>query len=35
MSLEWEQVVVDARDPVALGRWSEPPTNLRTTVRAA
>jgi Glyoxalase-like domain len=21
MSLEWEQVVVDARDPVALGRW--------------
>ncbi len=21
MSLEWEQVVVDAQDPVALGRW--------------
>ena len=21
MSLEWEQVVVDAKDPVALGRW--------------
>lgn len=21
MSLEWEQIVVDARDPVALGRW--------------
>ena len=21
MSLEWEQVVVDADDPVALGRW--------------
>ena len=21
MSLEWEQVVVDARDPVGLGRW--------------
>jgi hypothetical protein len=21
MSLEWEQVVVDALDPVALGRW--------------
>ena len=21
MSLEWEQVVVDAREPVALGRW--------------
>lgn len=21
MSLEWEQVVVDAEDPVALGRW--------------
>jgi hypothetical protein len=21
MSLEWEQVVVDASDPVALGRW--------------
>jgi hypothetical protein len=21
MSLEWEQVVVDARDPVELGRW--------------
>ncbi|HEY3144127.1 MAG TPA: VOC family protein [Acidimicrobiales bacterium] len=21
MSLEWEQVVVDSRDPVALGRW--------------
>ncbi|HET9442135.1 MAG TPA: VOC family protein [Acidimicrobiales bacterium] len=21
MSLEWEQVIVDARDPVALGRW--------------
>ncbi|MGB8859155.1 MAG: VOC family protein [Ilumatobacteraceae bacterium] len=21
MSLEWEQVVVDAHDPVALGRW--------------
>ena len=21
MSLEWEQLVVDARDPVALGRW--------------
>jgi hypothetical protein len=21
MSLEWEQAVVDARDPVALGRW--------------
>ena len=21
MSLEWEQVVVDARDPLALGRW--------------
>jgi len=21
MSLEWEQVVLDARDPVALGRW--------------
>lgn len=21
MSLEWEQVVVDATDPVALGRW--------------
>lgn len=21
MGLEWEQVVVDARDPVALGRW--------------
>ncbi len=21
MSLEWEQVVVDARDPAALGRW--------------
>ena len=21
MSLEWEQVVVDARDPVALGQW--------------
>ena len=21
MSLEWEQVVVEARDPVALGRW--------------
>lgn len=21
MSLEWEQIVLDARDPVALGRW--------------
>jgi predicted enzyme related to lactoylglutathione lyase len=21
MSLEWEQTVIDARDPVALGRW--------------
>jgi Glyoxalase-like domain len=21
MSLEWEQLIVDARDPVALGRW--------------
>ena len=21
MTLEWEQVVVDAQDPVALGRW--------------
>jgi len=21
MSLEWEQVMVDARDPAALGRW--------------
>jgi len=21
MSLEWEQIVVDAADPVALGRW--------------
>jgi hypothetical protein len=21
MTIEWEQVVVDARDPVALGRW--------------
>ncbi|MBW1602901.1 VOC family protein [Streptomyces sp. JJ66] len=21
MALEWEQVVVDARDPVALGQW--------------
>lgn len=21
MSLEWEQVVIDARDPEALGRW--------------
>jgi len=21
MSLEWEQIVVDARDPQALGRW--------------
>lgn len=21
MSLEWEQVVVDSKDPVALGRW--------------
>jgi Glyoxalase-like domain len=21
VSLEWEQLVVDARDPVALGRW--------------
>ena len=21
MSLEWEQIVIDARDPVALGRW--------------
>jgi predicted enzyme related to lactoylglutathione lyase len=21
MSLDWEQTVVDARDPVALGRW--------------
>jgi hypothetical protein len=21
MSVEWEQVVVDSRDPVALGRW--------------
>lgn len=21
MALEWEQVVVDARDPAALGRW--------------
>jgi len=21
MSLEWEQVVVDARDPAAIGRW--------------
>jgi Glyoxalase-like domain len=21
VSLEWEQVIVDARDPVALGRW--------------
>jgi hypothetical protein len=21
MSLEWEQVIVDARDPAALGRW--------------
>jgi predicted enzyme related to lactoylglutathione lyase len=21
MSLEWEQVVIDARDPFALGRW--------------
>jgi hypothetical protein len=21
MSLEWEQVVVDAKDPVALGQW--------------
>lgn len=21
MSLEWEQVVIDARDPAALGRW--------------
>ena len=21
MSLEWEQVIIDARDPVALGNW--------------
>lgn len=21
MSLEWEQTIIDARDPVALGRW--------------
>lgn len=21
MSLEWEQVIIDARDPAALGRW--------------
>ena len=21
MALEWEQVIVDAADPVALGRW--------------
>jgi Glyoxalase-like domain len=21
MSLEWEQIIVDARDPAALGRW--------------
>jgi Glyoxalase-like domain len=21
MALEWEQVIVDATDPVALGRW--------------
>lgn len=21
MSLEWEQIVIDARDPVALGHW--------------
>jgi hypothetical protein len=21
MSLEWEQIVIDARDPVTLGRW--------------
>ena len=21
MTLEWEQLIVDARDPVALGRW--------------
>jgi hypothetical protein len=21
MTLEWEQIVVDAADPVALGRW--------------
>jgi hypothetical protein len=21
MSLEWEQIVVDSRDPEALGRW--------------
>ena len=21
MTLEWEQVIVDARDPLALGRW--------------
>jgi glyoxalase superfamily protein len=21
MSLEWEQLIVDAKDPVALGRW--------------
>ncbi len=21
MSLEWEQIVIDARDPVELGRW--------------
>lgn len=21
MSLDWEQIVIDARDPVALGRW--------------
>lgn len=21
MALEWEQVIVDARDPIALGRW--------------
>jgi hypothetical protein len=23
MSLEWEQTIVDARDPAALGRWWE------------
>ena len=21
MALEWQQTIVDARDPVALGRW--------------
>ena len=23
MTLEWEQVIVDAADPAALGRWGE------------